>query len=648
MAADPHALAVMVLTVCALVLFAQSRIRIETSSLAIFVLLVVGFQLFPYVGPSGLLRPADLFLGFGHEALVAVCALMVLGKGLETTGALRPLARVLARLWRTSPSISLLATLFIAAVLSAVVNNTPIVVMLLPLLVAATISAKTDSSGVLLPFGLATVVGGAMTTIGTSTNLLVVSVARDMGVKPFGIFDFTLPLAIVGLGALFFLWLVAPRLLPSRATPLSDKSARLYAAVLYVEEESTIVGKNLAHIRKMAGGDLKLVEVQRGKGIQLARMPTLTFAVGDRLHVMDAPDRLKELESLFKAPLHDVDEDELEEAFAAEALAKKSTAAEAGQGAEATEGAGGAENADSEPDTEPEAQESAEDAKQTMVEVVVTEDSPLNNATLRRVRFADEYGLFVLAVHRGQWQPEVRRSELGDLLLKTGDVLLVQGAQADIVALKSSRGFLVLDSKMELPDTARAMPALAIMSAVIISAAFGLLPIAVAALLGVTAMIITGCLGWREVSKALSSQVIMIVVTSLALGTALTVTGGTIMIANAFVMMTDGLSPVAILGALMLLMAVFTNILSNNAAGIIGTPIALSIAATLGLAPEPFVIAIIAGVNMSFATPMAYQTNLLIMNAGGYRFMDFVRVGVPLTLLMWAGYMVVIPLFFPF
>ncbi|MDH5578466.1 MAG: SLC13 family permease, partial [Betaproteobacteria bacterium] len=168
------------------------------------------------------------------------------------------------------------------------------------------------------------------------------------------------------------------------------------------------------------------------------------------------------------------------------------------------------------------------------------------------------------------------------------------------------------------------------------------------ALVGVAAMMATRCLTWREAGKGLSAQVIMIVVTSLALGTALTRTGGTTYIAELFVAATAGMSPSAILGGLMLLMAVLTNILSNNAAGIIGTPIAIGIAAQLDLAPEPFVIAIIAGVNLSFATPMAYQTNLLVLHAGGYRFVDFVKVGVPLSLLMWAGYLYVIPRFFPF
>lgn len=345
------------------------------------------------------------------------------------------------------------------------------------------------------------------------------------------------------------------------------------------------------------------------------------FLVGDRLHVRDTPERLKELEGMLGTPLHDQETD------AEEAAAKEAKEAEA------------------ESEKKP---ESDEDAKQRLVEVVVTNDSPLNGSSVRRERFADEYGLFVLAIHRGQLHQEVRRGELGDVILGTGDVLLVQGSAGDIRRLKSNHTILVLDSSVDLPDTERAALALGIMAAVIAATATGLLPISVAALIGVAVMMASRCLTWKEAGKGLSAQVIMIVVTSLALGTALTAAGATLYIAELFVLATSGMSPTAILGGLILLMALLTNILSNNAAGIIGTPIAIGIAAKLGLAPEPFVIAIIAGVNLSFATPMAYQTNLLVLHAGGYRFADFVRVGVPLALLMWAGYVYVIPRFFPF
>ncbi|MDP3082810.1 MAG: SLC13 family permease [Rubrivivax sp.] len=619
---DPHALAVMLLTVVALVLFAQDRMRIETSALFVFSVLVLGLQVFPYQGDHGSVAVRELYSGFGHEALIAVCALMILGKGLETTGALQPAARLLARLWRLSPTLSLLATMLVAAVLSAFVNNTPIVVMLLPLLVGVTLSAKQSPAGVLMPFGLATVIGGTVTTIGTSTNLLVVSVARDMGVRPLGMFDFALPIVLVGGVGIIYLWLIAPRLLPQRNSPMSDQSARLFSAVFDVAEDSKIAGMTLAQVRKTTSSELRLLDIHRGN-VQLVRLPSLLIKANDRLHVLDTPARLKALETELGVSLHGRDDDEPDEN---KTKPNGKTAADAAP-----------------------APAGDDKDKQRLVEIVVTEDSNLHGSSIRRERFADEFALIVLAIHRRTRHPEKRRDALADVELTAGDVLLAQGSAGAIEKLKSSRrGLLVLDSVVDLPDRSKMPLALAIMAAVVIAAATGVLPIAVAALIGVGAMLATRCMSWSEAMQGLSVPVVMIIVTSLALGTALIATGGAQYVAQIFVAMAGDLSPTMLLAALMLLMAVLTNVLSNNAAGIIGTPIAISIATQLGLDPVPFVVAIIAGVNLSFATPMAYQTNLLVMHAGGYRFMDFVKVGLPLTLLMLAGYTVVIPRFFPF
>lgn len=551
-APDAHAIAVMLLTGLALVLFAQERLRIETASLFVFIVLVVGLQLFPY---AGTLQVRDLFSGFGHEALVAVCALMILGKGLETTGALEPVARLLARLWRQAPTLSLFATLLITAALSAFVNNTPIVVMLLPVLVGVALSAQQSPSTILMPFGLATVIGGAITTIGTSTNLLVVSVAHDLGVRPFGIFDFALPMALVGIGGIAFLSIVGPRLLPTRRAPLGDESMRLFSAVLHVEEDSKIAGKTLADARELMQGDLRLLDVQRGN-VMLARLPTMTFTPGDRLYVLDTPKRLKQLESVLGVSLHTLEVDE-----------RADKTVQAGT-------------------------ETDEMEKQRLVEIVITQESTLNNSTISRERFADQYGLYVLAIHRGTLQHEVRRDALADVELKPGDVLLAQGTAGHISQLKAvPTGLLVLDSIVDLPDPKRAPLALGIMAGVVTLAAAGLLPIAVSAVLGVGVMLATRCLSWTEAVRALSVQVVMIVVTSLALGTALIATGGAEFIAGTFIALSVGFSPTMILTGLMLLMALLTNILSNTAAGIIGTPIAVSIAAQLGLDPVPFVVA---------------------------------------------------------
>jgi di/tricarboxylate transporter len=213
--------------------------------------------------------------------------------------------------------------------------------------------------------------------------------------------------------------------------------------------------------------------------------------------------------------------------------------------------------------------------------------------------------------------------------------------------MKQQGDLLVLDATTDLPHSSKAPVALSIMAGIIALAAFGILPIAVSALCGVIAMLLSGCMNWRDASLALSTQVVLIVVASLALGEALLVTGGADYLAESFVVIMSGAPPVVILSGLMLLLAILTNVVSNNAAAVIGTPIAISVAQQLQLSPEPFVIAVLFGANMSYATPVAYKTNLLVMNAGGYQFSDFLRIGGPLVLLMWLVLSFVIPMMHP-
>jgi di/tricarboxylate transporter len=598
---DSHALAVLALVVLALYLFSRERVAIETSSLFILVLLTSGFAAFPYVTAQGEhLEAVGFFSGFGHEALVAVCALMIAGNGLVHTGALEPLGRNLARLWKLSPALSMLLTLIIGAFLSAFVNNVPIVVLLLPILISVSLRTGVPASGMLMPMGFATLVGGMSTTIGTSTNLLVVSVAADMGMRRLQMFDFFVPTAIVASISIAYLWLIAPHLLPKRQASLADTSPRIFAAQLAVPEESFGVDKTLTELIEKTGGMLEVSRIMRGSGTFIQPLPDAHIRAGDRLLVSDTPENLKEFETALGATLY-VGETAVDE------------------------------------------EHPLSDEGQQIAEVVVIQGSPLLGMTLRQLNFANRYQLLVLAIHREGSTLETMREKIEQIRLRSGDVLLVQGHSETIAEIKRGGKLLVLDATADLPHTDKASMALLIMAGIVVVAALGLAPIAISAVCGVLLMLITRCLTWQQASLALSTQVVLIVVASLALGSALLQTGGAEYLAQVFVSVTTGASPAVILSGLMLLMAILTNIVSNNAAAVIGTPIAISIAHQLQLDPEPFVIAVLFGANMSYATPMAYKTNLLVMNAGGYSFMDFVRVGVPLTIIVWLGLSLLLP-----
>ena len=271
---------------------------------------------------------------------------------------------------------------------------------------------------------------------------------------------------------------------------------------------------------------------------------------------------------------------------------------------------------------------------QMLAEVAVVQGSSLDRTNLRFARFLNRHQLVVLALHRAGkdiWRP---REDIEDVILQPGDILLVQGSREQIAGLKKSTEFLVLDASIDLPSTSRAPMALLILAAAVTLAATGVMPIAVSAVAGAAIMLLTRCLNIGAAIRAISPSVFFVVVASLALGRALIETGATQYITEVFLFVTSGASNTVILGALMLLLTILTNVVSNNAAAVIGTPIGIGIAQQLGLPPEPFVLAVLFGANMSYATPMAYQTNLLVMSAGNYRFSEFVKVGVPLTVLM--------------
>jgi di/tricarboxylate transporter len=602
---NAHAIGVLVLTAIAFFMFTRERIPIPVTSLTIIAVLALALHLFPFQGQDGVLGPKQIFSGFGHEALVAICSLMILGRALMVTGALEPIARILARLWALNRHIALLAVLTAAMLLSAFINDTPVVVVLMPVVIGLAMRAGGSPSKMLMPMNFAVVIGGMATTIGTSTNLLIVSLAHDHGVHDIDMFEFTKIVAGPALIALGYLWLIAPRLLHERSGPLANAAPRRFDAMFYVGPNSRADGKTIARVRRWTGNKMQIQRVQRGDEL-LAAADDLKLREGDRLMVSDTSAYLKEYERTLRTTLYD---------------------------------AGTVDKLP--PETHPLL---AQD--QQLVEVVVTEESPLHHRTLRGARFAERFGVVILAMYRPADEASLS-GDIPDRLLRSGDVLLVQGPAERVAVLKGEAGGLVLDGTLDLPRTRKAPVAVLIMATVVTLAATGILPIAIAALLGVLALLVTGCLKLEALGRGISAEVVLVVVASLALGRALTATGGADLLASGFMSVASGLPPQAVLAAVMIFLGFLTNFVSNNAAAAIGTPVSLSIAQQLGAPPEPFVLAAIVGCNLSFATPMGYQTNVLIMQPGGYVFRDFLRVGGPLVLLMAAVFSMQLVRFYP-
>jgi di/tricarboxylate transporter len=589
----------MLLAATAIVLFSQQRISLESSGLAVLTAMVLGFEIFPYYGERGRLGPSEFLAGFGNTALITIVALLVCSKALEVTGALHTITRVLASVWGKSPRGGLLVAMFGCAIASMFMNNTPLIAMVLPVFVAVCIRTQIPVTDVLMPIGFSTIIGGMATTIGTSTNLLVADVSARMGMEPFHMFEFAPPVLIAGAASILFLWLIGPKVLPVRAAPMTDTSPRIFRGVLHVTDKSAAAGRTLAEVRAMTNGRLQVDRIERGEDLFIARLPTTVLRTGDRLYIRGEPHQLKEYETLLGTPLWHAD---------------TATSDSAKRWVE-------------------------EKTLQRLAEIVITSASSLYGQTLRQTALLDQHGLTPIAIHApksrtGDTPAEQRK--LQEQRLRVGDVVLVQGDSEGINALKQSGQVLLLDSAIDLPHTAKAGVATTIMSGVVLVAALGILPIFVSSLLGVVACIGTRCIQWRQVRSAIDTNLVVMIVTSLALGQALMTTGAAAWVAGVFVAFAGDLSPGYVIALLMLLTALLTEIVTNNAVAVLITPIAFSIAEGLGVDVKPLVLAVMFGANMSYLTPFGYQVNLMVMNAGGYRFTDFMRLGLPLQIFIWA------------
>ena len=598
-APDAHAIGAMLLTLSALYLFSRQWLSLESSGLVTITALIVGFELFPYSGTEGPIGPKDFLAGFGNPALITIIALLVCTKALDVTGALHSITRLLARFWSQQPRAALLVTMFGVATASMFMNNTPLVAMVLPVLIAVCLRTQTPSSSVLMPVGYATIIGGMATTIGTSTNLLVANLVEDHGLPRFGMFDFALPAILAGSASIVLIWFLAPYLLPDRTAPMTDTSPRLFRGVLQVGEKSIAAGKTLAEIRTLTQGRMQIERIERGEDLFVARLPTVVLRPGDRLYVRGQSTQLKEFEALLGTPLRH----------------------------------------DNGQISESEKHWLEDKTLQRLAEIVITSSSPLYGQTVRQSPLLAQYGLSPIAVHAPKayvdGEPE-EPSKLENQKLRIGDVVLVQGDPQAINDLRLSGQALVLSGTIDLPFTAKALPATIIMISVILVAAFGIMPIMVSALIGVVLLIATRCIRWHQVRAAIDSNLVLMIVASLGMGEALMQTGATAWLAGLFVYVAGDLSPGMVLTVLMLCAALLTEVVTNNAAAVLLTPIAFGIAEALGLDAKPLVLAVMFGANMSYLTPLGYQTNVMVMNAGGYHFSDFIRLGLPLQIFIWA------------
>jgi len=603
------------LIIGALVFYALEKWPMEIISIGVVCALLILFHLFPMVDDGGepLLTPARLLQGFANPALITVLALLVIGQGMVRAGVLDVLARWVFRLGGGRQWSSVALVLAVALAVSGFLNNIPVVVIFIPIMQALSTRFGSTPSKLMIPLSYAAVLGGMTTLVGSSTNLLVNSAMIELDVEPFGFFDFSVPgLVMAGVGLVYVL-VAAPRLLPSRylrAEDLLSGGGKQFIAQLTVARESPLVGMGAPGGLFANLPDMTVRMVQRGEQAILPPFEGYAARADDVLVV--AATRKALTEALARNPgliAPELSIDDVPEAASQKGKAEDERPRRA--------------------------------SNQVMAEVMVAPASRLDGQTLRQVGFHHQTRCAVLGIQR---RSRMIRSRMTDIRLEAGDVLLVQGTAEDISALKVNRDVVLMEwSAEELPALDHARSAAFIFLVVITLAASGLVPIVVATLTGAVAMVAVGALNARQAARAVDPRIVTTIGAALALGVALQETGGAQFIAGSLVNVMAGAGPAAILSVFFLVVAALSNVISTKTSAVLFTPIATDIAVELGVSPEAFAVAVVFAANCSFASPLGYQTNLLVLGPGRYKFIDFARTGIPLIILLWAVFTLFVP-----
>lgn len=577
-----------------LILLITDKAPVDLVAVGIMVILTV----------TGILEPAEAVAGFASPAVITVAAMFLMSRGMIRTGAVGFIGQRVIAAARGNHHLALLMSLLIVAAASAFINNTPVVVLFIPIMMAISCEFGISPSKFLIPISYASILAGTCTLVGTSTNIIVSDLSVQAGYAPIGMFELAwvgLPVALIGIA---FLTMTAARFMPGHAAAtchVDNGENRTYLAELRLPDTSALIGHPPSNLNDTHPG-IEVVEVVRGSAIHYTDETGLRLASGDLLLVKSSATDLVAVLAEGRVEL---------------------------------------------PHEEADLTTAGVDPEHLIVELVIPPQSGLLGARVPDTRLFRDERVQILAIKR-------RSHHYADLKIHTrrlrvGDILLVRSPLDTVESLRNEGDFIVIeDVHHEIVHKRLAGRALMIFGGVVTAAATGLLSIMVAALAGVLLMILTGCLQLRTAYRELRADVLLLIVGTIALGEAMQKTGATDLYAGAFLQLFAGAGPSVVLAGFLLLTSIGTQILSNNATAVLLLPVAISTALTLGVDPRPFIIAVCLGASACFASPIGYQTNLMVYGPGNYRFVDYLKLGLPLNLIVIAAGAVLIPRFWPF
>ena len=597
---------IIIIGVIALIFLVLDKYPIETVSICLLSALIIAYLILP---DNNIPSLKELLSGFSNPGLITVLSLLVMAEGLVAAGVINYLANLFETEKTYHPTILLSVILIVVALLSSVMNNTPIVVMFIPLIAALSERHGIDTRKTFLPLSYISMLGGMTTLMGSSTNLIGAGISIDYGVQQIGMLDISIPALIIALPCIVFVMYIMPLILPKQKSykSLFSRDARQFLAEIEIEPNSKLLGVNLKEnsIKELANSNILFV--QRGEHAFYPPLEKLSLKVGDVI-VLAATRKsleraIQELGDQIHPHLTKEPGDKLEDA--GEYLSK--------------------------------------DAR-VLAEVLIAPRSEMIGKNLEQIRFRNYTSCIVLGLLR---RSRMLKDRITEIPLLAGDVLLVQGSEIGVSNLKQNSDVVLIDwSKKYLPQKSKLLGAISIFLVTIFSAATGLVELTTASIIGATSMVAFKILSINRASTAIDRRIFITIACMLAYGSALQSSGAAQLIVQNLLVLIEGQSNSFILCALFILITLFTNLLTNNAAVIVFMPISINLAYALNLDPFPFIITVILAANMSFLTPFGYQTNLLVMAPGQYKFLDYIKCGVPLTLLSWIIFILFIPRYF--